>query len=224
MPSCRPALLPRAVESFRCQDYPNKRLVILDTVSAWRSQNGDCWCIIHPDAPLPTLGEMFDYPLSWSWGQFCFAFGDDDLLMPGAISAWVEAIGDADYLRPSLGLEYHGSFFRRVHADGYYTMGFCRFEAFVGVGGYGTCGNDMDINLYRKMKAAGKTMAIYDGEPRLAFNRTKETDNLSSGKRKLQPVVIGVGDRTLEPRFDRDYYSLPVEEGVRAKPFEGRVD
>lgn len=103
----RPALLPRLIHSFLEQDYPNKKLVIVDDAGQYIPRKEKDWQLISFDRRIRTLGEKRNLGvlLADHDTQFLMAADDDDYYKPWAMSAVAAALKLGEFAWPSRALD-----------------------------------------------------------------------------------------------------------------------
>ncbi len=155
----RPVQLGYMVRCFELQDYDDRELVILDDAGQYDNQQGDRWRLISTDRRFSTLGEKRNAAAGMVSDdvEALAVWDDDDLYLPWALRASVEALQHADWSRPGLVLppQPDGSL-RQHQTGGLFHGGWAhRRDSFQKAGGYPAMDNGEDQTLAGRLLRQG---------------------------------------------------------------------
>ncbi len=151
----RPRQLGRMIRCFERQDYPDRELIILDDAGQYQNAKGDRWQLISVPRRFRSLGQKRNAAMSLVAPDTKAAavWDDDDLYMPWALRATVDALERSKVSRPSLVLHPDHAQTLHIHRTGYLFHSGWGFDLdwFWSVGGYGCDNNGEDQELAGKM-------------------------------------------------------------------------
>jgi glycosyltransferase involved in cell wall biosynthesis len=156
----RPKQLGHVVRCFERQDYGDREMVILDDAGQYANTTGDRWRLVSVTERYGSLGEKRNAcaEMASPDAEVLVVWDDDDLYLPWALSASINAIQPAEWSRPSLVLHPQPNGALRQHlTGGLFHGGWAyRRDVFWRLGGYaaGYSGPE-DQELMRRMERAG---------------------------------------------------------------------
>ncbi len=154
----RPKQLGWLIKCFVEQDYPAERreLIVLDDAGQYESQQGDGWRLVSIDRRFRSLGEKRNAAVGLTSPDVdaLAVWDDDDLYLPWALSASVQALQSADWSRPSLVLHEQSDGTLRQHETGGLFHGGWAYtrQAFERAGGYPCINNGEDQQFARRLR------------------------------------------------------------------------
>lgn len=171
--ACREHFAKRAIDNFYEQDYPNKRLVIINHSPDYRVLQSDKSDMIYefhvPKTPPTTLGDLRNIALAMVPPDAIWTtWDDDDYRAPDYLSIMLNALNktNADVLAFKHRTEYNinNGFVWNIHLETGFPLLFAKQDMRVLYKRQDTMEDTDMLSNYRKL---GKKITIHDNDPRL---------------------------------------------------------
>ena len=228
-----PELLANSMALWEMQDYPAERrfLYILDDGNAFYSHGGDSWTLFGQAWRSNSLPEKYNH-LAWHGANRLppapdafLVWEDDDLYLPGYVSAHARVLAEHEYSKPARVLSDYPGYLVEEPAAGRFhsTLGFRR-SLFDRVGGWPlTKRADFDQQFIRALESNAASLGDPFADRKIefvyrwhtgahhgqSFMRSPDDQDWYDRAAADRPAYIG----RLEPRLDARTRELLAELG-----------
>lgn len=237
----RPRLLAQLIECFNRQTYQERELLILDDSGQYPSQpSGDRWRVVSIDRRFRTIGEKRNAAAALVSPDVdaMAVWDDDDIYLPWALAACVNALESSPWAQPRQVLEWTpdgtGWIRQQTFSEkepyrlAYHGSWSYRRDAFVVCGGYPFSISE-DWGLAREMQArfgpSADTICGAFPDPFYVYSRSMSGSWHISERGCNAAVYAKAEDEPLEEveklqiGWERDYTAIPIPVEVSKRPW-----
>jgi hypothetical protein len=166
-----PELLANSVALWEAQDYPAERrlLLILDDGGSFAAQSGATWRLLCSPSRSPSLPAKYNHLAAYGADADAYVvWEDDDIYLPGYISAHARTFADCELSKPAVVLsDYPGQLVEEPAAGRFHSsLGFRR-ELLERIGGWPeTKRADFDQQIIARLQHEARSAGDpFDGGP-----------------------------------------------------------